>query len=260
MKLVRSSFLLLIGLVCGLSCGSDETEIFCPSDTLRFIISKNVKLKVMYDSIGRVSSLEPSPLGETFSFRGISFADKVTFEYSADGKLSTVKLASIDVIRWVYNSSEIEISTSIPDYGKYYCKQDSEGNITSRSRKIWINGTYVQSIPVNTFEYSNGNIIKNDVGAQDLHDLRRIWTSSTYNFDSAINPFYNTLRLLSLADDPILLSKNNCTSVSIVYALRNHVPTGTQNNILKYDRGGKLIYFKSGSNEQDELYFSYCKE
>jgi len=42
--------------------------------------------------------------------------------------------------------------------------------------------------------------------------------------------------------------------------LRGILTLGERVNQLKYDSKGRLIYFKSGENEKDELYFSYCKE
>jgi hypothetical protein len=260
MKSLKKSHVLIVVMIALLfefSCNSEEPEIFCQSDTLRYIVSKNVKLKITYDSIGRVSEFEPLSSEAPFKFRDITVSERLVLRYDSLGRILSIRGQSSDYLTFSYYQNGIIQSGQSETL---YCSLDSVGRIISQSRRIKRNDSYYQYIPVRTLFYFQDNVTRLDIGAQDFNDLRRIWVSSSFTIDNRVNPLYNTLSVLSLTSDPILLSKNNSTSASVIYSLRNQVPLGTKTNELKYDRMGKLIYFKSGENLGDELYFSYCKE
>lgn len=264
MILVRNLFASIIVFTFLTSCDKELAPVLCPSDTLRYIVSNGVRLKINYDSLGRVSSVEPSNSMEPFSFRAIKIYEKATFFYGLDNRLSEINFGSGQYMKFSYGQNVISRLINLNyQSGQYVSLQDPVGNIVNQHRivRIYVGVNYYdQTVPMGSFNYSNGNVVKFDLNAQDFNNLSRIATTYSYSYDSSPNPLYGVLRFLSITEDPILLSMNNCTSAKVEFSYRGALPLGERINQLRYDAKGRLVYFKSGENEKDELSFSYCKE
>jgi hypothetical protein len=259
LKLIMYSAVFLISFYL-LSCKQEDIDTTCSSDVVRYITSNNVTVHLKYDSIGRLVSLEPIDTTKDFVFRDIVIEKKAELIYELPSLPVKVILSPQSYIDLIYDNGYLKEKTKrnspMLSGNKSGYISDAAGNTIARYRNDEIYLAFNDRIE---FEYNGSrDILKANEFIRDInYPGPRLWTSYSYTYDDKINPLFSTLRWLTCREDAIMLSYHNCTSINVDLAIRLHTPIGLNENVVKYDNKGRLIYFK-GAFENEDLTFSYC--
>lgn len=242
-------------LLFSIGCNNNVDFESCNEIKPSVISTDQSSVKLFYDSLGRLSSVEPTDLNNPFVFAGISVTQKTSLTYDKSGKLILVDFGGGAFLKYTYLNGLLVSKLQQDQTGSGY-STNGRGLPITRFNVSWNDRSACSR---ETFVYNtNDNIDTCRIYIMDLNypGCSRHWQTYQNDFDDRPNPILNTLSLLTVKGDACFLSKNNCISTNRIYALRGNAPLGKEAKNLIYDAKKRLIFTNTNYGP---LSFSYCR-